>query len=471
MTVASGTYRWVAPASVATLGACIGLLAGLQPQLAIAGSIAIGFMLLVFVNLTAGLVIFTFLSFLAVVPTAGGPALSFLKVAGLLLALSWLSLIAWRGEAPRANFLSAYPGLTYTVLAFLGWVVISQVWAEQPSETLLSFTRYGLNAVLFLIVFSAVQKGRDAIDVVMAFVAGAVIAALYGLVTAAPDPAEADRLSGSIGNPNELAAVLVVGAALAMGLAVGARRSPILRLAATVGAGFCVVAILFTLSRTGLVAMGFALVASLVLAGRWRPQAAVIALIVAFVGFGYFTAVASPEARQRISDAGNGTGRLDIWTVGRRMAAAHPINGVGAGNFSNTSRQFLLQPGGLTNTEFIIDTPKNAHNTYLEILAEMGVVGLGLWVAILLLCVRCGWRAIRNFTASGNFRMEILSRAVLIALIGLLAADFFNSLEFDKTLWLLLGLCPALQAISQTETEPAPSPAPSPVGAFEIAPS
>ncbi len=465
MIVALGTNRWMMPAAVAGLAACIGLLAGLNPKLAIAAAIGLAFMLLVFVNLTAGLVAFTFLSFIATVPSAGGPALSFLKVAGLLLALSWLSLLAWRGETPRANFLTDYPGLTYVVIAFLGWVAISLMWAEQPAATVTDFTRYTLNAILFLIVFSAVQKERDLVSVMAAFLAGAVIAAMYGLVTPPPDPLEADRLSGTVGNPNQLAAVLVVGAVLGTGLAAAARRSPALRLAAATGAGFCLLGILFTLSRTGLVAMGFALIASLALAGRWRAGAGVVALVVAFVGFGYFTAVASPEARERISDAGNGTGRLDLWTVGRRMVEEEPVHGVGAGNFSVTSVHFLLEPGGLSNTEFIVDTPKNAHNTYLEVLAEMGVVGLSLFVGVILLCMRCGLRAVRNFTASGNRRMEIMARSVLVALVGLLAADFFNSLQFDKTLWLLLGLCPAMLAISRHEIEQAaPAPATSGIG-------
>jgi O-antigen ligase len=461
MALAGGTYRWTGPASVAALAAAIGLLAGLNPKLAIAASLGLGFVLLALANLTAGLVAFTFLSFLALVPTAGGPALSFLKVAGLLLAISWLSLVAWRGQDAKTNFLSAYPGLTMTITVFLGWVALSQVWAEVPSASVTDFTRYALNAMIFLIVFSAVRKEHDLVEVLAAFLAGAVIAAVYGLLTPAPDPTTADRLSGTIGNPNELASVLVVGAALGMGLAARSRKSPGVRLAAASGAGFCVIAILFTLSRTGLVAMAFALVASLALAGRWRARAAVVALVVAFVGFGYFTAVASPTARQRITDAGNGTGRTDLWTVGRRMFAAHPIEGVGAGNFSITSVHYLLEPGALTRTDFIIDTPKVAHNTYLEILAEMGIVGFTLFMAIILICLRCGIRAIRNFGANGNPSMEILTRALVVALIGLLAADFFNSEQFSKALWLLLALCPALLAISKAEKTPSTAVTPS----------
>jgi hypothetical protein len=50
--------------------------------------------------------------------------------------------------------------------------------------------------------------------------------------------------------------------------------------------------------------------------------------------------------------------------------------------------------------------------------------------------------------------MELLSRALLVGLAGVLAADFFISEEFSKQLWLLLGLGPALLAIAHaTERE------------------
>jgi hypothetical protein len=47
--------------------------------------------------------------------------------------------------------------------------------------------------------------------------------------------------------------------------------------------------------------------------------------------------------------------------------------------------------------------------------------------------------------------MEFISRAVFVALVGMLATDFFGSREYAKELWLLLALAPALLAISRSE--------------------
>ena len=105
------------------------------------------------------------------------------------------------------------------------------------------------------------------------------------------------------------------------------------------------------------------------------------------------------------------------------MFEAHPVRGVGAGNFSTSSIHYLLAPGALTRSDFIVDTQKAAHNVYLETLAELGVVGLTLLVALIVSMLACAYKAIREFQRDGKVQMEILARANLVALIGLLAAD------------------------------------------------
>ncbi len=97
----------------------------------------------------------------------------------------------------------------------------------------------------------------------------------------------------------------------------------------------------------------------------------------------YFGAFAPAEATERVTKIDGGTGRTDVWTVGWRMVEDHPVRGIGNGNFANTSVHYLLQPGSIVRDDFIVDTPKVAHNSYLEVLAELGVVGLVLFAIVL----------------------------------------------------------------------------------------
>ena len=211
----------------------------------------------------------------------------------------------------------------------------------------------------------------------------------------------------------------------------------------------CAAGIFLSLSRGGLVALAFALVARDLRGGRrWRLQALALVVVVAVGAFAYFGFYADSTAVNRVTSFGSGTGRTDIWTVGWRMVQAHPVLGVGVGNYRTSSVHYLLQPGALQRDEFIVDTPKVAHNTYLQVLAELGIVGAVLFISIIGFSLLCILRAARIFERLGDRTMELMSRALLVALSGVLAADFFISEEFSKQLWLLLGLGPAVLGIA-----------------------
>jgi O-antigen ligase len=164
---------------------------------------------------------------------------------------------------------------------------------------------------------------------------------------------------------------------------------------------------------------------------------------------GYFAYAASDEARERVTTIGSGTGRTDIWTVGWRMVEAQPLQGVGVGNFQTSSVHYLLEPGAILRDDFIVDRPQVAHNMYLHVLAETGIPGLVLFLGLLGAGTLAAWRASNQFAQRQDVLMESCSRVVVVALVALFVADFFVSEQLSKSLWLLVGLGPALLAISR----------------------
>lgn len=436
--------------------AFVGFLAGVDPKLALAAALGSGFVLLVFTDLAAGLALFGFFSFLEVLEL--GSAASVGKVGGALLALGWLAVLATRHE-PARDFLVVHPWMSSVVGLFLGWSLLSAAWATDTGAALGVTVRYALNAVLFLIVFTAIRSRRNATMITGAFLAGAVAATAYGLFTVNTEY-YAGRLGGSSGlDPNELASALVAGVALSGALAVALKRSPGWRLASLAGGAFCLLGIFLTVSRGGVLALTVALIAAIFFSGRWRMQVVLATVLVAATTFVYFTTVASTEDRERISSSTQGEarvpdGRTTIWAIGWRMFEANPVNGVGAGNFRDSAKDYLLQPGVLTRSDQILrDTPQVAHNSYLEVLSELGIVGLGLFLTIIGFSLVSALRAATNFRIRGDPSSEALARGVAIALVGALAADFFISQELNKQLWLLLGFGPALLSLSLRDEE------------------
>lgn len=438
---------------LAAAAAVTGVLAGVRPELALGAALAIAFGLLILADLSIGVAIFTLLTYFELIPGLSGPALSLTKVAGLVLALSWLARVATGTRERNVDFLRDHPGVGTLLLLFLAWAALSLIWAESSRGAAEAFYRFALNAILFLIVYTAITTPRQATRVIAAFVIGATAAVAFAYATGVEPGTygEAARLSGESQDSNELASTLVAALVLAGGLALTTKDSPLLRLAAVGCAGIALAGIFLTVSRAGMIALGVALLASIVFAGRWRGRVAALAATLGAATVLYFAFLAPPEARERIVVAEGGTGRVDIWKVGWRMVEAEPLHGVGAGNFQVVSIHYLLEPGALKRDDFIVETPKVAHNVYLGLLAELGVVGLALFLGLVISLIACSLSAAQLFRDNENLQMEVMARAQLVAVFGLLAALFFSSDEFKKQLWLLLSLGPALLAIAQAE--------------------
>jgi O-antigen ligase len=437
-------------AAILGLAVMLGLLAGLDPKLAAAAAFGLAFMVLVLANLTAGLCIFAVISFLDLLPF-GGAAVTFAKAAGLLLAISWLATLATSRDAEN-DFVLAHPIFSYLLFAFLAWAALSLLWAEEPGESVTAVYRYALNMMLFLIVFTAVRESKHAVWVVGAFLVGAMVSAAYGLAAPAPQvgPEDIARLGGAGADPNELAASLVAALALAAAFVAGLRRNPAVRILAAGAIVVCTAGVLLSFSRTGLVSMTVALLAAVIIGGRWRP-AALLLLVTIATGIGVFLGYyATPKERERVTKADGGTGREDVWAVGVRMIKANPIDGVGAGNFPVSSVHYLLEPGAIQRAEFIVDTPKVAHNLYIGLWAELGAIGFALFTSIVAFVLRCFFGAAQAFKRIGDRPMELLARALFVSVLAMLAAGFFLSEEFSKQLWLLFALGPSLFAVARS---------------------
>ena len=117
----------------------------------------------------------------------------------------------------------------------------------------------------------------------------------------------------------------------------------------------------------------------------------------------------------------------------------------------------MTEPVNLPFARLIVDTPKVAHNTYLGVFADLGVVGLILFAAVVLGglvadVARDGCRS----REPASTDLELLSRAVLVALVAMLTAFVFLSGHYEKQFWLLLGLGVALYGLARRRAQ-APS--------------
>ena len=131
------------------------------------------------------------------------------------------------------------------------------------------------------------------------------------------------------------------------------------------------------------------------------------------------------------------TGRLQIWSRGIGYMVANPILGVGPNNFP--AAEGTLSPLA-SRQQFGIGVRWNAaHNTYVQVGAEMGLPGLGLLVAIIA----------SVFVALGRARHRSRLAPVLTAtLIGFVVGAFFLSLAYSEMLYTLIALALGLAKVT-----------------------
>jgi O-antigen ligase len=442
-------FGWIA---LLAAGGATGLGAAFAPKLAVAGAAGLLFMAIAFRDLAAGMALFVALTFFDRTTALQSGGFTIVKLAGAVLLLLWAAETAFgRGRVP--TLFRSQPRLATAALVLAAWTFGSALWAPDPGVALAgsegSAFRLFQGITLLFIVCTAITERRHVWWVVRAFIAGSAFAAVIGFFGAYASTSSANdgRLSGGFDDPNELAAVLLVGIALCGGAFAATRRNE-RWIYAVVGV------ILFygfvqTDSQAGIVALFAALTAACAFAGRMRIPVVAVTAVFLLSGVVYYTFYTAPVALETITSQDNVGNRRSLWAVADRTIRDHPINGVGAGNWVLAASSYSGTDLDLPRADLIGKPGQLVHNSYLQVTAELGLVGLTLFLAVIVGALLSIVRAVRIFRLLGEWELEMLGRALLIGLIGLLSAYTFATNQYEKQLWLLLGLGPALLLIAR----------------------
>ncbi|WP_139342432.1 MULTISPECIES: O-antigen ligase [Protofrankia] len=444
----------------------------------------VGLALLVFVlyvalavvDLRLGIALWTPTLFLEAVPAFNLAA----KAAGLVLILRWL--VALRGPAgpagpaPRTagcgsvdlSALRQRPGLVTVGMLLLTSLSLSLLWAVDIGAAATDLWHWWALVMIFVVVGTAMADMRAVRLAAGAFLAGAVLSVAVGLAGAGPWPsnpaglAGAPRLQGGAGDPNFLASWLVAGLILAVGL-IAASENRALRRLLLAASGLAAVGLAATLSRGAFVAAGASALAALVLLRRHRRRVAGLILLVTAAATAWLAT--SPAAWERITTNDRGDGRVDLWKVAWSVVRDHPVLGVGLNNYTAVESDYVRRVGPVPWLDIIISRAHEVHNAYLQLLAENGIVGVALFLAFLVLCLRSMFLAARRFEALGDRRNAAVASAVLLATFSMAVSGVFLSNAIDKRLWFLLALGPALLRAATDSPRP-PVEHASPPGVF-----
>ena len=395
------------------------------------------------------------------------------EVAALGVFLAWVlrGVLARRFEVRGWVLLGAFA-------VFAAAVTFSTVRATSLSLGLKELLKWGEFLVVFLAVASLAPR-RAAPWLVGSLLVAATLEAVLGwaqfLLRLGPPGFVVSglflRAYGTFGQPNPYAGFLGFGLSLAAALALyrqplsspwWARYAPWFALvlgsamlmsfsrgawlAASIG-----IAVLLALSSArglALVLVG-ALVGALLLflGGLNLLPATIAARLTAFTNL-----LAVVDVRQVVVTAENWSlvERMVNWQTAWAMYEANPWFGIGLGNFGTRYGEFVPIMGWPNLTG-------HAHNYYLTLLGETGVVGLGGYLLFLVTAFGVATGAVRRTlsteTAAGGGRLAHgLAVGILAALVALTVHNGFDSLYVQGMTTLLgayLGLAVAMTGEEQ----------------------
>ncbi len=355
--------------------------------------------------------------------------------------LGWLLAAVSRRQPPRAEVLGPF-------LLWIGAAALSCLNSGDLHASLHGLRKLLKVALIVLVAAEVFTSSARRRALLLAMLAGATFIAADGLVQvwrgrdvlygALPGgaPGGLPRVTGPYGHANDLAlyvtTILPVAASTALGV-VGPR-------AAWWGRGLLAglgTVLLLTFSRSGALAVTVSGAAFCVLRRAWKTLA-----VCAAGGLAGWLALPAPIREWAASHPSWLAAlaqplRFEIWDVTWRMIAAHPWIGVGVNTFLKAFPSYQVPGDPLA--------PAYAHNQYLHLTAELGLVGLAAFVWLLVRTAQI-WRQIHREAPPAD---RLLATGLGCGLLAFLTMGLLESVLYSSRtyyfFWIWLGLLAGLR--------------------------
>ena len=272
-------------------------------------------------------------------------------------------------------------------VAFLGWAGLSLAWSPYKTASaqwFLTLLLYGAVFVMARQTCASEARRRTVVSLILAMGAMEGLLALSQFFWLG-----ADRARGTFFNPNFFAAyegaVLVLSLAMLFDAA-PRNQGPLYRILLSLNVAIASAAFVAAQSRGATVA----LVTVLLLMGLFRFGKMVLAVLVVAVIVG--TLVPNP-LRQRIMDVSSqdpyAYTRIDIWKNSLSRSLDHPLGlGLGLYKYGSFQDRFPIE----SNIVHYRKRAESAHNEYLQLLNELGIVGMALFLLVVGTWGREAWK-------------------------------------------------------------------------------
>jgi len=339
---------------------------------------------------------------------------------------------------------------------FVLWGGFTLLWSKAPDRTREEVVTYLQLLLMVWILRELASNGWAQRSLISAFVLGTYVSAIFTFTAAiSGTAAHYQRYSAEGFNPGDLALIIVLSIPFSIYLT-SIEKNPFWLWIYRIHPAVAACAVLCTAARGALIDLGIACLIIPLSFRRWNigQQLTVFLVgIIGIIGIAVFVPASSWSRLGTIgSEVTSGTlnERTTIWKAGFDVFRENPINGVGVNAFAPTIQRALGTPRQIKNAAANDVVELVAHNTFISVLVEEGVVGFLLFVFILASL----WK--------GIFALPIPERklwfiVLLVWTIGVMELTW----EYRKPTWLLFGILaamttsvPSRSRVSQTKMAP-----------------
>ncbi len=356
------------------------------------------------------------------------------RITGIVVAGFWVATVVVTG---RFRELRLFHG---AVFLFVVWSVVTVFWSVDFEDTMSSLVTNIQLFGLILILWDLYTTPAALKAALQAYVLGAYVS-IGSIVTNHSSGTTAlwQRYSATGFVVDDIGVILALGLPLAWYLAISKSDGKMARILRLVNYGYIPAALLgiaLTGTRTALVAASpaflyaFGSLTQLKLAARVLIFVAVVTALFAVQSY-------IPQSSfDRLSTTGSTladgdlNGRVTLWVYGLRAFVERPLIGYGSGTFRVAS-----------------GTGRVAHNSWISIMVEEGMIGLVLFVTVVVMAFR---KALRQPKWEARFWLSVL----MVWILG--ASDL--TWEPQKQTWLFLSLAVVSASLYARRGRRAPDP-------------
>jgi len=390
------------------------------------------------------------------------PKVTFFRLIMLMLSASFMARVV--RQPARTNPRAVKSPLNLPVASFLAASVLASVFSIDPSLSFYGMYRFYFNglasvlsyAALYFIVITAAEM-KSVNGIVRAVLAGSVAVIIYALMQSAGldfvawTASPRERVWSTLGNPDFLGAylIMVIPLAAAVFLAAGSYAGKVSLFMLFL---FLSGTLVLTKSRASwlgfFVSMGMfsALLREEIFKkhGKWALSflgiVAASVLILAAIKPVFLAVVASRLFSITDMKEANIVSRLSGYGTAIEAIKKSPLLGTGLDTFSITFRRHMS--ASYARSGGVLLHPGYAHNEFLQILLDMGIIGLSIYLWLLsVFFVTCAKVMKRKDDA------KILCCGIMCSVIALLVQNqfSFSVLATSVLFWLMLGLAVVLE--------------------------